>query len=290
MSPPRRRSTSQPVPISVWVLSIAFASVLFYVLTSVFEPPVSEAFQEHNSERIEDLRDRTSDDAAPVIFLGDSRLRYAAHDDEVLSRQLSEAADRPVETLRLVNNWAVYDDFAPLIDSLLDTKPALIVIQAELLTKERARPGRLLIGRQYLLWRLFGAGPWNPGDLDQALLQNEQRCEVLADETLEQRRDRVFEWVSFDADGAAADNTEAFVAEARARGIRVEYLGIPITSAATAGLPGPEPNAELDVLSPPFEIADTEFCDFVHLDPGGRDAYSTWLVTTIADMLPNDST
>ena len=289
MSGVHRGIMRRPVPLSTWIWSLAFAPVLFYVLTSVFEPPNSEAFHQYNSWRVTELRARAVDDAEVVILLGDSRLRYATHADDVLSARITEAAGRPVETLRIVNNWAVYDDFASLIDALLDTQPSLIVVQFELMSKERAQQGRLLMGSQYLLWRFFGNGDWNPGNLNQALLQDEQRCEVLLDEDLETRRARVFRWVNFDANSRAAQSMQAFVAAAQAQRIHVAFIQIPISSEATAGLPAPDPMRGLDILAPPIDLPDSRFCDLVHLNPQGRDAYSDWLVRTIADVFQGDT-
>jgi len=248
--------------------------------------PKSEAFFQHNADRVEKFRNEILAGATGVVLIGDSRLRYAVENDETLAWQLSESGNRPFAVVRLTNNWAVFEDFSPLIPRVLDASPSLVLIQEELLAKERAPSAMLLEGRSYLIWKLFGIGPWNLGNLDQDALQSEMRCEALdLEETVEARRKRVFRWVSFDAEGQNAKFVDAFLQQLEKQGTAVRYMRIPITSSGQAGLPGFSRPGAPYTLTFPQHFGDHNYCDVVHMNDEGRRAYSSWLVNKIASIL-----
>ena len=205
--------------------------------------------------------------------------------DDPLGAALSARLEKPVEVVRLVNNWAVMDDFTQLAPLIFAAKPKLIVVQEGLLAKERVSGAKLLVGRAYLIWRLLGVGPWNPGNLDQRLMQAEARCEVLNNEDVEERRERVGRWVSFVPEGDIARQAAVFMGEAASRGIEVALLAIPITSAGREGLPSFERGPDHKPLVVATEIPDDLFCDVVHMNPQGRELYSAWLETTLGNLL-----
>jgi hypothetical protein len=249
------------------------------------DPPPSEAFYLHNAARLNSLTERAGGGAIGVVMLGDSRMRYATDADDRLGAALSARLEKPVEVIRLVNNWAVMDDFTQLVPLIFAAEPKLIVIQEGLLAKERASRAKLLVGRSYLIWRLLGVGPWNPGNLDQRLMQVEARCEVLKDEDVEERRERVGRWVSFVPEGESARQAAAFMDEAASRGIEVALLAIPTTSAGREGLPSFERGPGLKPLVVTTQIPNDSFCDIVHMNPQGRELYSAWLEITLGNLL-----
>ncbi len=248
--------------------------------------PKSEAFFQHNADRVERFRNEIFAGATGVVLIGDSRLRYAVENDEALAWQLSESGNRPFSVLRLTNNWAVFDDFSPLIPRVLDASPSLVLIQEELLAKERARSALLLEGRSYLIWKLFGIGPWNLGSLDQHALQTEMRCEALyLEETVEARRKRVFRWISFDPEGQNAKFVADFLQRLEKQGTAVRHMRIPITSSGQEGLPGFSRPDSPDTLTFSQHFDDHHYCDIVHMNDKGRSAYSSWLVNKIVNIL-----
>jgi hypothetical protein len=187
-----------------------------------------------------------------------------------------------------VHDWGVFDDFAGLAPLVLQARPALVVIQDELFAKERETQGRLLLGRSYLLWQAFGHGPWNPDGRDQAAYQDEQRCEVLADDDVQARKARVYLWVSFDPAGRNAKAMTAFAESVETGGAAVGVLSIPITSEGSAVLPGFErPRDAWSMLAPPV-IADGDFCDVVHMNEAGRANFSAWLIDAMIAQLPRN--
>lgn len=275
------------VPLVVWAYALAFSLLLFWQLHDylVGDTPRSEAFHLHNAARLERLAQAVEDGALGVVLLGDSRLRYATPQDESISALLSESLGRAVSAVRIAHDWAVYDDFAGLAPLILEARPALVVLQEELFAKERETPGRLLLGREYLLWRITGRGPWNPGGKDQELYQREQRCEVLADVDAEVRKEKVFLWVRFDPSGANAEAIAAFQRQAEAQGTAIAVLTIPVTADARAVIPGYDHPDDARTLAMKGGVPDQDFCDPVHMDPEGRAAFTAWLIPNLAARL-----
>lgn len=272
----------------VWLYALVMGLALVaWLMWLILQPvPKSEAFYVYNAARVDAFAEQVRGGATGIVLLGDSRLRYAVPEDAEFARLVQAAAGRPVTVLRVTNNWAILDDFTLLMPALLEARPALVYLQEELLAKERARSARFLEGRSYLIWKLFRGGPWNPGDLDQAALQAEMRCDALdVDETVAARRERVFRWVSFDPTGYNASLAAAFTQQLETQGAQVRYLRIPITSAGQAGLPGIKRQAEAKTAIYRGTIEDHAYCDVVHMKPGGRRAYTDWLVSEIVELL-----
>jgi hypothetical protein len=187
--------------------------------------------------------------------------------------------------VRIVNNWAVFDDFAQLIPLILEAKPRLVVMQEGLLAKNRAQPARLFVGRAYLRWRFFGAGPWSPHGADQRDMQLEVRCSMLPDIDVIERKKRVDQMVRFDPKGDNARQAANFVKDATARGVAIEFLAIPITTIGRKVFPTFERHADLEPLVLPTDIPDELFCDGTHMNPQARVIYSTWFIAAIGKLL-----
>jgi hypothetical protein len=277
----------EAVPLLTWGYAMVFVAALAFGIMSLImslTPPPSEAFFLHNAERLERLAEGTRAGATGVVMLGDSRMRYGTYDDQRLGDELTDQLGRQVEVARLVNNWGVFDDFTPLIPLIFAAKPRLVILEEALLTKEFA-PSQLRVGREYLNWRIFGAGPWNPGNLDQAEIQQEMRCNRLIIGDVEMQKTRANGWISFDPLGDNARRAAKFVEDAIARGLRVEFLAIPVTTIGQAELPTYQRDADLDPLVIPTRIPDQFFCDLVHMNPQGRDIYATWFTATVGGLL-----
>ena len=276
------------VPLVTWGYALATSLLILWLVGTIalnLKPPPSEPFYAYNAARLEALAEKTGRGDIGVVLLGDSRLRYGIPDDDSFAAALSTKLGRSVSVVRLVNNWAVMADFELLIDLIFAAEPKLVVFQEGLFAKERAAQAVLLIRRAYLIWRLFGSGPWNPGDLDQQELQTEQRCDVLMDIDVDERREMMAKWFHFDPAGENARLAAAFRAETLARGIAFLPLAIPITTAGEAGLPRFQRPADLKPLIVPTQIPDESFCDAVHMNPAGRAVFSSRLSTALADHL-----
>lgn len=289
-SPPaaaRAIATPPHLPLSVWPLTavLAIALICFGYAYLRADTPPSEAFNLYNAPRIEALAAGVGTGAHGIVLIGDSRLRYATPDDAAFSRQISERLATPVVTLRLVNNWAIWQDFAGLAPQILAAGPHLIILQEDLFGKERETAGRLLLGRAHLIWQAVGQGPWNPGNVDQSALQNEMRCEVLSVENAQQRKERVSRWVSFDADGPNARAIIDFVTIVQAAGIEVAVLPVPITAAGRPVLPGYKRPADRKTIDPGITLPDDHYCDVVHMNAKGRRVFTDALIERLRARL-----
>lgn len=270
----------------LWLIALAIAvplGVLAVRYVRNLDVPPSQAFYEFNAPRVDEFAARVDDGAYGVVLFGDSRLRNGLPLQDDLGELLSDASGQDVAVLRIVNDWAIYDDFEPFVPAIVQAEPDLVIVQEELRERHRGLDASELLQREYLWWKLFGSGAWSPGDRSQTYLQRSADC--AADEGVEERRVRIGRWVSFDADGSAPAKVAAFAAQATAQDIEVRYLTIPVTTAAAAGLPGVEKTEGQASLGPDITIDDTHFCDVVHMGPSGRDIYTDWFVDTLADDL-----
>ncbi|WP_299390735.1 hypothetical protein [Pelagibius sp.] len=268
------------LPLSVWPLTAILAVALIcggYLYLRAETPP-SEAFDLHNAPRIEALAAKIEAGAQGVVMIGDSRLRYALPEDVAFSRLLSQRLDMPAAALRLSNVWAIWSDFAGLAPQILAARPRLVILQEDLFAKERETGSRLLLGRTYLIWQVAGSGPWNPGNVDQAMLQTDVRCDVLSDENAHERKERVSEWVSFDAEGANAKAIARFVAAAEDAGIEIAVLPVPITEEGHAVLPGYKRPADLRTIDHGITLSNDHYCDVVHMNAKGRAVFTEMLL------------
>ena len=261
-------------------LSLTIFLITYFVI--LVNPLPSQAFAEHNSARFSEPKPEET----RVILLGDSRMRYATYSESEISSILEKRLNRPVNVLRIVNNWAVFDDFSPLIRDMIEFSPDLVVLQKELYTKARSPYAVKVFARKYWLWKIFGNGLWDPGSLDQNALQNEMSCSVLNKrETVEGRKKRAYKWFNFSASGRSQESLKHLFKQANDKDIPYVFLSIPITSHAKAGLPSADTKAMPPVIAPNFIIDDQNFCDLVHMNPKGREQYSTWLVDTLVNLL-----
>ncbi|MGH8721601.1 MAG: hypothetical protein ACREU4_06430 [Burkholderiales bacterium] len=230
------------------------------------------------------------------MLLGNSRLKYGTLSEAELGTLAAELGYRPMRFLRLVNNWAVFEDFAALESVLLAARPDVVVMQIDLLAQERAEPARALLLREYAEWLMVGRGPWNPGDLDQAELQFGTPCAHEAGpNALEERRRRVGRWLRVEPDGAGARLAGAFVSRAAAEGIAVVLLRVPRTSTMESAMGEADENilataSRLMAAYPGIRLLapagppDQLYCDLVHLDAAGRRAFSTRLVAALPTL------
>jgi len=279
---------SAAFPLTIWGW-VALVGLLQYFLLSKYllgETPPSAEFERYNTARLKEFAEETRAGATGVVLIGDSRLRYSTVFANDLSDRLSALTGSPVSVLRLVNDSAIIEDFLPLASAIFDANPRLIVIQKELTARHRtANRNNKKRGRDYILWRLVGDGAWNPDDVDYEHVQTDQRCEFVSAEDAQTRRNRLSRWMNYDQHEYKTRLALDFRDRARARGIDVRFLAVPVTSEAASTLVEPGPNPELELLMPSVDIPDSEFCDPVHMNPAGRQRYSSWLAETLAGLL-----
>jgi len=277
-----------PVPLDVWVYSLVFSisfMYIFYTWILTVAPPSAD-FTEFNSKRLKKLNDENISNVIKIVILGDSRLRYATFADKEMEEFLTLKLNVPVKVTRIINNWAVFHDFSRLTTPIFSASPDLIVIQENLLSKGRTEIVNKFIARDYLFWRYFKTNSWNPGGLNQFILQHEMRCTALnISETVEERKKRAFKWFHFNEGSLSQKEITRFLTSATARHIPVLFISIPITTVAKKGLPSPPKYPPETVWEIPEPIIDSNFCDIVHMNRNGRTIYSKWLATLITHEL-----
>ena len=274
----------------IWVLAAVLALPLYLVTARsvrALDVPASEAFAEFNEPRIDAFAAAVDQGAFGIVLLGDSRFRNAVPVDDELADRLTAAAGTDVAVLRIVNDWATYDDFAPLVPSLLAAEPDLVVMQEELRERARGSQAEELLQREYLWWKLIGQNSWSAGEPDQAALQSTPTC--AQDDGVEGRLLRFQRWLRLDSDGPTAQRFADFDDQLREREIARRFVAIPVTSAAQQGLPSVTPAEPADRITPDKPIDDEHFCDVVHLNATGHLLFTEWFVDEIAAQIPRSS-
>jgi hypothetical protein len=286
-------------PLAAWLWAAAFAALVvtaFFYAAGQVAIPRSQAFAAFNRERADAFASASRPDELRVVLIGNSRVKYGTLDEAGLSGLAADLGYGSMRFLRLVNNWAVFEDFAALEDAILAARPHVVVIQTELLAQERAERARALLLRDYAEWLAFGRGLWNPGDVDQAELQYDTPCaHETAPNALRERERRVRRWLRLQPDGASAGLARAFVGRASAQGATVVLLDVPRTTVMEAAKAAANSDIEataslliaaqpgvrlLEPAGPPDQL----YCDLVHMDEDGRRAFSARLVAALASL------
>ena len=233
-----------------------------------------------------------------VVTLGNSRLRYATFRDAAMAKLARRKGAGDMAFLRLVNHWAVFEDFQAVADELLAADPDIIVLQLELLGIEPSDRRRRVVLGNYLAWQLFGIRAWNPFYFNQRAAQFQLVCpNVHSDLDYRGRLRERRAWMSEREFGRSAALARDFVLQAAARGVRVLLVTVPKTARMEAALPSDRDSLleaatalernhdNIILLRYPREIPDGRYCDFEHLNAAGRALYSEWLIEQVAGSL-----
>ncbi|HYH36697.1 MAG TPA: hypothetical protein VD860_00620 [Azospirillum sp.] len=292
--PPRRRHLRAPViallAVLVMVGAMGGASWTGYRYAD-------EAFVRHNLNRIAALSDRLwrNPKAVAVVALGSSPLRHATLDETAMGRLAARHGVPGLHVLRIVNEPAQFADFEPLLERILKLRPALVLLDRDLLFAERRHT---YFYPAYLsrLGEMVERG--RPTLRDEVALQYGRPCArrdtpdwagdpaLYVEETLAM--------LDLRADSPAYARVRDFAAAAQAAGIRVALLALPRPEAVEERLEAAlrtslDDFAELPrvpVWHYPRALDDRrDFCDFAHMAPEARNLYSAWLAGQIAEAL-----
>lgn len=271
-----------------------------------------QEFVAFNARRAQDFADSLDGTGGfVVVILGDSRIKYATADGKDLESRLAARLGQPVRVFRVVNNLAVFEDFLPLVESIDRMRPALVIVQDDLL--QTGRPLRMSAE----LLRLNVLGRFLPGlpplaDDDQQTVQFEFPCWDRpkpptaggrgAEEShnragvvtlaMEKRLEAARGWVRVRPESASAAAARRFVLEQVARGARVAVLTVPATPEYEAFVrksdgelrsrPVTAPAGAYRWAPPPQSR--NMYCDLTHFTPTGSQHFIDWLVDRIAEM------
>jgi len=185
-----------------------------------------EPFVWYNLNRIDAVANRTARalDSVTVVALGDTALRDATLDERDMAALAAKRGVANLHFLRIVHQRAQFADFEPLLDRVLSIKPALVLIDRDLLTAERGVAEDLI---RYA--RVLAALPEGRAYLqDQAALQYRRTCGTLM-EAGQDMTGREAMGQSSDA----AERVRAFMARAWAAGIQVALVQVRAPSDAS---------------------------------------------------------
>ncbi|PWC52357.1 hypothetical protein [Azospirillum sp. TSO22-1] len=292
--PPRRRRLRAPVIVLLAVLVMAGAmggaSWTGYRYAD-------EAFVRYNLNRIAALSDRLwrTPKAVAVVALGSSPLRDATLDETAMGRLAARRGVPGLHFLRIVNEPAQFADFEPLLESILKLRPALVLLDRDLLFAER-RDSYFYPVYLSRLGEMVERG--RPMLRDEMALQYRRPCsrrespDWVGDPGL--YVEEMLAMLDLRADSPAYARVRDFVAAAQAAGIRVALLALPRPEAVEERLEAAlrtslDDVAELPRVSVwhyPRALDDRrDFCDFAHLAPEPRNLYAAWLADQIAGAL-----
>ena len=305
----RERSGPQPKLRRLWITLLAVIPALlvagtagaFWTGYSLYERP----FVWYNTNRIAATAERAARAArdlspAVVVALGGSALRHATLDEPDMAALAAKHGVDSLHFLRIVHDHARIADFEPMLGGVLKLKPALVLLDVDLLFAERSAFAGLLRYGSHLTEVAVLGRPYLP---DQIAVQYDKPCRPTgpqgwtgsaADRWVKNRNAAV----RLDAASTAFERVRRFADQARAAGVRVALLLPPRPAAVEERLYGAGNGylpAALDRLSgqadlPLWRFPDSArkaapFCRNGMLGPEGRDAYSAWLAGGIAERL-----
>jgi hypothetical protein len=295
-----------PAALLPWMLAGALLCLAALVLgwnAARAVPPPPAGFVDFNLERLRNLQQQLSGAERVVVLLGDSRLKYVVPDEADFARALAEQTGHPTRVVRVVNNLAVFADFAPLLAEIDALDPDLIVVQRDLLHKDRPVLHAVELRRAQLLHRLtsragsqvqreqqelqFGLPCWQR--------ENSRRQVAVGPQALQAKLDAVRQVIELRPDGGSPLQARRFVADRARLGMRVAILELQSAPRYESFLR--ERNAqpaELPALGVQRWIApsqpDEHFCDLTHLSRDGGREVGGWLLASAAAALRTRAT
>ncbi|WP_448188286.1 hypothetical protein [Azospirillum sp. sgz301742] len=293
--PPRRRRWRRPPVILAGLVLVVIGALGGATWTGyrLYDEPFVR-FNMNRAGAVADRLWRSNPQGVAVVALGSSPLRYATLDESGMARLAARHGIPALQFLRIVNDSAQFTDFEPLLARIVKLRPALVMLDLDLLFAERK-------DRYFYpayLGRLVDVVEGDQSYLrDQVALQYDKPCARRAGEAMADVGPYVAQlraMVDLRADSPAFARVRAFAVAAQAAGIRVALLALPkpvaVEERLNAGLPAPlEDMAELPrvpVWHYPRDLDDRrDFCDFAHVTPETREAYSAWLAGQIAEAL-----
>ena len=283
----------------VWRRALAALSVL--VLAGIagglaLGAPHSQAYHEYNLQRLTEFRalhDPQDSRALRIVMLGNSRLKNATIDRNMLERLAADRGFERFEQFRLVANWAVFRDFEPLLDELRTLDPDLYVIQLDLLADEMTKTWVVELNYKYLRWLTAGKGAWTWYEP-----MKEQLDLVCTNESEpEMRATRAETKLIVDPSAASPRMAREFIADVTAAGARVLLVSVPKSEPFERIIPSVSPTMiatarqiansapGVTIAAYPNSLPIDHFCDVTHLNREGAAAYSRWLFDRLSQVV-----
>ena len=256
--------------------------------------PAPTGFVDFNMTRVDQYLDvaHRREKSKNVVLFGTSRMKYATDLNlDVPQPEQASPLDQ-FNTLRLVKNVAVFEDFRPFLDYILASAPDVVVIEIELLAVNRT-PGftHLSNVREYLKWLAFGVGQWRPDNKREKSIQYDKPCSRESKEEFNalRRANKGIYQLDSDPNPKYSSLVEWFATTAATRGARVIFLDLPITLAMDTII-SPARDRAITVMHDkfgrfptvtamryPVRFDEERFCDSRHLNAAARAQFTNWL-------------
>jgi hypothetical protein len=283
---------------ALWRRAVAVVAAIVLSLLAIIalaDVPASQGFIDFNIGRVREFRERHDPkpaDTLRVVLLGNSRLKNATIDSQILEQTAVGRAHRRIESFRLVANWAVFENFVPLLDNVQALHADVYVIQMDLLVEEMAPPFQYQLVYSYMRWLTAGKGKWTWFDPP-----TEQLAPACTKETEpEGRAARALARLVVDPSAESPRLARAFIEDVTTRGAKVLLVSIPKAGRFEEIMPSVTPAMlaaarEVADLTPGVTVAaysgilpDDHFCDVTHLNRAGGAAYSRWLAEQLSSI------
>ena len=181
---------------------------------------------------------------------------------------------------------------------MLEGRPDAVLLQAELLAGEgfiRRLDRRIYKFVEFFRWWLFGFGPWQPDVETPGEVQNDRPCVVNFSE--ERYEHRVQFPQKMDPRGGNAVLANEFIREAIGQGVTIILVTVPKNPRLEKTRPSVPPaikslvervtasSRQVEFWRYPTEVPSDSYCDFLHMNENGREVYSRWIATRIAEFV-----
>ena len=289
-------------PLTVWIAAVMAAVALLLALGNLHRTPWL-ATSAYRSERFNLRRLReVAPDALHIVALGTSKTMYAMDFDDAFAARIASSGRRVVFH-RLTASDPEFGDMRPALAAIAQRPPKVLLVESELLLFDRSDRALLDVmlkrSRQNVLMLanlvsgLVHRELSNNRGLEEWTIQS--RC--LQSETadvLDTYADHAARWrMTTDAERLA---WLVYLRRMRAAGTRVVLLAVPRAPSADGAVPadlkrqGALLREELLAHEgfigwDPGAMAESLYCDQVHVNRRGRAFYSAWLAKQLAALL-----
>lgn len=311
----------EPAPAGAWRVALFFIAIFAFLIsgmlfTSTPAPFHLPSFVEFNAERFNEfIAIPDEDDVLRVVLLTDSRGKYAIDIGKDPKETVTAPDGTKIRALRVVEHWAVFDRFSPLLEHVLASRPDVIVMPPEVLVREWKSIGTLKYIRDKFATEYFmvdtGTLPENaktgaPAEgvdamkfdfNSDALVQFHTPClNAFDDGALKEHiGGHLNKLMTYYVDGINAVRGDAFITRAASLGVRVLLVGIPTSKEYKKYqderlAPSVEYIIERQTAKdgvtydvPPEQWDHDHYCDAIHMNPQGRKKYTGWLLRRLSE-------
>lgn len=288
---------NKSAPIYVWGITFTILCIASAVTLYLYED--TKPFTEFNIERLNTFKDFKG---KKIIGLGSSLLHNATFFDQFMSDFGEKKGYDSIRFLRIIKYGSTIEDFVPLLNSLLDASPEIVVIEANmllLLGGGRREPGFWSDTKQFLKFLVqhpgrindFQRGGRGNLELNMKLPGQNTRQDSM---TLAKRVKRMTTY--YVRNSGFPTEVDEFFIKSKKRKIKVVIVDVPAYSKVEEMIEewpfNKQKMADLltdmhqkygvEYLKFPDQLGLGYYADFAHFNQAGRERYSLWLLSCLS--------